>query len=82
VIVATVGEQTLVFTAGRIETPLGDVPARLQRPVKAVRGVERVEGGVPVNERVQVIVPPGSGEHFRACIVEMDGTIDFDGGDA
>lgn len=82
-ILATVNDQTFAFVDGKISTsPDGTIPAALERPVLAVRGVERVDDGNPVNERVQVKVEPGTGEHFRAAILKLGGLIDFDGGDA
>lgn len=81
-IVAVVNEQTVVFVDGRIEVETGTVPERLERPVKAIRAVERVESGLPVIERVEAVVQPGTGEHFRAAVRATGGRIEFDGGDA
>lgn len=82
-ILATINDRTYAFIDGRIESPPDNVlPKALERPVLAVRGVERTDDAGPVNERVQVSVEPGTGEHFRAVVTKLGGTIEFDGGDA
>lgn len=78
-IVAELGDRTITFSDGAfLVTPPSDVPAALGRPVTAVRGVERMEGEIPVNERVSVVVDPGTAEHARAALTKLGATVIFD----
>jgi hypothetical protein len=78
VIIATVRGEPVVFSGGVISE---GAPSPFRKPATAVRGVERTEGGTPVNERVQVKVAPGTGEHFRAVVRKLGGSIDVDDGE-
>ncbi len=52
--------------------------ASFGRPASAVRGRERLEGGIPVNERITVVVEPESAEHFRAVTLALGGSVLID----
>lgn len=77
-ILATVDDEPVTLLDGVISD---GAPDAFRRPATAVQAVERVEAEIPVIERVQVIVEPGSGEHFRAVVRKLGGSIVVDDGD-
>lgn len=60
----------------------GEIPPKCGKPAMVIGAVERVENGVPVNERVQARQAPGTGAHARAVLRDLGATIILDDGDA